>query len=77
MEEQTMRKSVEILCKQNPVFTPACPNCGELLSIKTETFFATTKYECICSACEANIVFNTDDFADDFERQLRQLGISW
>lgn len=66
-----------MLCKQNPVFTPACPNCGKVLSIKTKTFFKKTEYECVCSDCETNIVFNTDDFADDFEKQLKQRGISW
>ncbi len=72
-----MRKSVKLFCEQNPIINPSCPNCNKPLSIKSKVFFENPTYKCVCPNCKADLVFDTNEFVNDFEKQLKKLGISW
>ncbi|MDU7337925.1 MAG: hypothetical protein E7L17_07415 [Clostridium sp.] len=72
-----MRKSIQILCKQNPTVEIPCPNCKKSHTFKSVKFFDKNTHEAVCPDCGKLITYDTTEFAKGFERQLKKLGITW
>lgn len=72
-----MRKSIQIFCKQNPTVSIPCLNCKRPHTFKTNEFFEKNIYEAVCPDCGELITYDTTKVAENFEKQLKALGITW
>ncbi len=73
-----MDKYVELLCKQNPKMTLECrnPDCGYKASVDSKDVFKNNEYKHLCPECNKVTSYDSSKFADDFKKQLKNLGIS-
>lgn len=72
-----MKKSIQILCKQNSTINIPCGNCKEKTEVKTVELFKEAKYKLLCPHCNETTNVDTTKFVVDFEKQLKSMGVKW
>ena len=72
-----MDKYVELFCKQNPKMTIKCnnPECDYECQVNSHDVFEEKEYAFHCPKCNKNTIYDSNEFAGNFKKQLNAMGI--